>query len=325
VQDIPAPTGVLPHAFAMHVSLVHSLLSSQSVGERHATHAGVAPDVSQSGAPTLQPESTLSPPASLMHGTHIGPIGAPSHTPPVHVAPGERDVCMHMPMLQASTVHAFASSQSPLPVHPTHIGIGPDVSQIGAPDMQPLSSIVPDSSSMHVTQDGAGCPSHTPPVHVIPAANGVFEHEPAAHESVVHGLPSSQCAISVQSTQTGVPESSHKGVPESQPVSVVVPVSSSMHSTHAGVVGAPSQTPPVHVVPGGSGSCEQRSKRHASTVHSLVSSHSETSRHGCARAAEEWRTNVSTANVARRSDFFMAWPPSGRRREREREPTSRQP
>jgi len=297
----PAAVGVLEHTAATHVSVVHSLPSSQSASTPQPVQAGVPPTSSHVGEPVVQPESVAVPAASSTHGTQAGEA-APSQTPPLHIVPAMIGVAPQTPAVHMSAVHSLPSSQSASTTHSAQIGAAPDVSQTGTPAVQPVSIIVPAASSTQATHI-ALAPLHTPPAHMVPAMRGVLPQTPATHASVVQSLVSSQSPSVMQPTQTGeTPVVSQSGAAAPQPVSVppavssrqvtqigvvevsqtgstavqpestIEPVASSTQAMHIGVVGSPSQLPPAHIVPAGSAVKTQALETQVSAVQSFESS-----------------------------------------------------
>jgi hypothetical protein len=274
VQAVPAVSDVVTQAPAVQAFVVQALPSSQSASEAHATHTGLAPEVSQIAFAPVQPVSRPLPSVSSMQATHAGSLLAPSQTPPVHEVPSASEVAPHTPAVQVSVVQALPSLQSAAVVQPTQTGVAPEVSQVevappqpvsvrpvgassthrtqtgSAPEVsqsaaappQPLSVAVPAASSMHVMQSGAiDEPLHTPPVHVLPAAREVAPHTPAVQVSVVQALPSLQSEAPKHCTHAGVaPEVLQNGALTPQPLSRPS-AESSVHATQTGAAPEASQ------------------------------------------------------------------------------------
>ena len=205
----------------------------------------------------------------------------PLQTPPVHADPADRAVFEQTPAEHASVVHVLPSLQSAGLRHCTQTRVGPEVSQTGVPAVQPKSIIVPEAVSRQGRHMGALiAPSHTPEGHTAPCESDGFEHTLEVQRSLVQTLPSLQSLPTMQRTHAGIaPDVSHIGVAALHPVSVIVPVRSLTHATHAGLAIDPLQMPPVHGVPVACVVFEQVPDEHASAVHWLLSLHCAELRH----------------------------------------------
>jgi hypothetical protein len=160
--------------------------------------------------------------------THGLPV--PPHTPLVHESVAVQNlpssqlvpvkgVCTQAPALHPSVVHASPSPQSPASLHASHA--------------------FATSSQSAAAEHGVPDPTHTPALHesvavqkspssqIVPL-KGVCTQAPALQPSVVHALPSSQCA--------GVRQATHRSAARSQ-----YPVA---HPPQARVPPQPSSTAP---------------------------------------------------------------------------------